>query len=190
MNDGAEQIELKKYPLSMRVLHWIRAVLVLGLIWAGWTMTGMADEQPEKYLVFYPNHKQFGLLALGVALVQLVIRWRNRVSLPKAPAALSKSEALLSHWAHCLMIALAIAVPVMGYCMSSSFTLSDGVPFFFFGEMPELLPKNDKAFEVFQLLHKTGAYTLLGLVGLHVLGALKHRLWDKGEDTDVLPRML
>jgi cytochrome b561 len=88
------------------------------------------------------------------------------------------------------MIALAIAVPVMGYCMSSSFTLSDGVPFFFFGELPELLPKSDKAFEVFQLLHKTGAYTLLGLVGLHVLGALKHRFWDKGEDTDVLARLL
>jgi cytochrome b561 len=53
------------------------------------------------------------------------------------------------------------------------------------------LPKNDKAFEVFDWLHMVLAYVLLGLVVLHILGALKHRFLDKGkEDVDVLSRML
>ncbi|WP_254603881.1 cytochrome b [Achromobacter dolens] len=72
---------------------------------------------------------------------------------------------------------LLVLVPLMGYSMSSSFTMSDGIPFFG-AHLPELLPKNDKWFIVFQWLHKTLAYTLLGLVALHVVGALKHRFLD------------
>ena len=55
--------------------------------------------------------------------------------------------------------------------------------------MPEILPKNDARFEVFQALHKYLAYTLLGLVVIHVLGALKHRFLDKDRRNDVLSRM-
>ena len=77
----------------------------------------------------------------------------------------------------------------MGYSMSSTFTMSDGV--FFFGvNLPELLPKNDDWFVVFQLLHKVFAYTLLALIVLHIAGALKHRFYDKDPRNDVLRRML
>ena len=74
--------------------------------------------------------------------------------------------------------------------MSSTYTQSDGVPFFFFGMLPELLPKNDDWFEVFRLVHRTFAYTLIALVVLHVAGALKHRFLDRNGQTDVLRRML
>ena len=77
----------------------------------------------------------------------------------------------------------------MGYAMSSSFTQSDGVPFFV-TDLPELLPKNDRAFALFALAHKTLAYTLLALVVLHIIGVLKHRFLDRGRAADVLPRML
>lgn len=56
--------------------------------------------------------------------------------------------------------------------------------------LPDLLPKNDNAFVVFQTLHRYGAYAILVLIGLHVLGALKHRLMDKGGPTDVLTRIV
>ena len=56
--------------------------------------------------------------------------------------------------------------------------------------LPEVLPKNDNWFTVFQWLHKTLAYTLLALVVFHILGALKHRFLDKDRDNDVFRRML
>jgi cytochrome b561 len=63
--------------------------------------------------------------------------------------------------------------------------------YFFFGiHLPELLPKDDDRFRLFQFLHKTLAYTLLALITLHVIGALKHRFVDKNRRTDVLPRMI
>lgn len=180
-----------KYPLSMRVLHWLRAVLILGLIWAGWLMTGFPQDTPmEKFDFFYSNHKQFGVLVWLIALVHLVMRWRSRAVLPHAPSNLKPWEALLSKLVHRAIMALTIVVPMLGYAMSSSYTQSAGVPFFFFGHLPELLPKNDAAFEIFDALHTYTAYTLLGLVVLHVAGAIKHRLTDKGGESDVLSRMV
>lgn len=179
-----------RYPLSMRILHWARATIIFGLIWSGWYMTSLPETTPiATFDLFYPNHKQFGVLVWLLALVHLTIRWRNRSILPQTPAALTGWEKTLSHLVHRLIIALTVLMPLLGYSMSSSFTQSDGVPFFFFGQLPELLPKNDNAFAVFQALHKYGGYTLLGLIVLHVAGAIKHRLQDKGGETDVLPRM-
>ena len=51
-------------------------------------------------------------------------------------------------------------------------------------------PKHDAAFAVCQALHGYGAYTRLALIVLHIAGGVKHRVVDKGGDTDVLPRML
>ncbi len=152
-------------------------------------MTSLPDEAPEKFALFYPNHKQFGVLAFILALLHLYLRFRHRAVLPASPAALKSWEVTLSHLVHRAIIALVLAVPLLGYGMSSTFTLSDGVPFFGL-EIPELLPKNDDAFAVFQALHRYAAYTLLALVALHVAGALKHWLLDRGGDTDVLPRMM
>lgn len=178
---------IDRYPLAMRVLHWVRAVLILGLIAVGWTMVSLNDDASGKFDILYPLHKEFGVLLFFIAVVQLLIR--SRAALPVLPDGLARWEVILSKAVHHTMLALIVIVPLMGYSMSSSFTQSDGVPFFF-TELPELLPKNDGAFAVFQALHKYLAFTLLGLIVLHVAGVLKHRFLDKGGDTDVLPRML
>ena len=184
------EVAAAKYPMSMRLLHWFRAVLILGLIWSGWYMTGLPETTPmETFDLFYPNHKQFGLVVWLLALTHLVIRWNNRRILPQTPQSLKPWEKTLSHVVHRSIMALTILTPMFGYAMSSSFTQSDGVPFFGL-EVPELLPKNDDAFAVYHDLHEYSAYVLLALVVLHVAGAMKHRFHDKGGETDVLPRML
>jgi cytochrome b561 len=180
--------DMSKYPASMRVLHWLRAAVVIGTLAVGLVMVNSPDEWPVKFELLYPNHKQFGLLALLLAVVQWLLRTRSRV--PEPPAALLPWERALSKLAHRALYGLLVAVPLMGYAMSSSFTQSDGVPFFFFGHVPELLPKDDRWFEVFQWLHRVLAYALLALLVLHVAGALKHRFMDSDPQADVLRRML
>lgn len=44
-----------KYPLS---------VIILGQIWAGWTMVSLDVHVPAKFDVFYPWHKSFGMLTV------------------------------------------------------------------------------------------------------------------------------
>ncbi len=178
----------QRYAGSLRAVHWLRALVVLGTLSAGLLMVNLPDDMAVKFEQLYPNHKQFGVLALLLVLLQLVLRWRRGV--PALPHSLQPWERRLSHLTHGLMYLLLVLVPLMGYAMSSSFTQSDGVPFFFFGHLPELLPKNDARFEVFQLLHRYLAWTLLALVVMHVAGALKHRFFDADPDSDVLRRML
>lgn len=178
-----------KYPLLIRALHWLRAVLVLGLIMSGWFMTGRAEDDATAALL-YPNHKQFGVLVWLLALVHLTLRWYYHAVLPQASGALKPWERLLSYGTHRLIVALTLLTPLLGYAMSSSIPDGDGVPFFFLSHVPEILPKSDTAFSVFQALHGYSAYLLLTCIVLHIAGALKHRLLDRGGETDVLRRML
>ncbi len=141
-------------------------------------MTGRAEDDPMA-AVLYPNHKQFGVLVWLLALVHLALRRHYSTVLPHEPAALKPWEKWLSHAIHRLIIALTLITPMLGYAMSSSLPDGDGVPFFFLAHVPEILPKSEAAFAVFQALHKYSAYVLLGLIGLHVAGALKHR-WRTG----------
>lgn len=178
---------MMKYPATMRMFHWTMAAILLGLIWAGWTMVSMDDEDTAKYGDFYPWHKSFGVLAAILIIARLFTR--TRAVIPALPPGFSGWEKRAAKVGHIALYALMIIVPCMGYAMSSSFTQSDGV--YFFGvNLPELLPKNDARFEVFQALHRWSAYTLLALVVVHVLGALKHRFLDRNRDNDVLSRMI
>lgn len=176
----------RRYPRAMRALHWVRAFLLLGLIALGWRMTALPDAAPIKFAL-YPIHKQLGVTVLIVAVIALIVRARS--TYPAEPRGLSGWEAVLSRFTHRALLVLAVIVPLMGYAMSSSYVDSDGVPFLFL-MLPELLPKSDLGFTVFQWLHRVLAYALLGLAFLHVVGALKHRLLDRGGETDVLGRML
>jgi len=179
---------IDRYPTSLRLLHWVRAVLVVGLLWAGWHMIGMNDEVASKFELYYPWHKSFGVLAFLLVLTQIAVRSRTP-NIPQPLQTLERYEQVLSRLTQRAMYALLVIVPLMGYSMSSTFTMSDGV--FFFGvNLPELLPKNDDWFVVFQWLHKTLAYTLLVLIVLHIAGALKHRFYDEDPRNDVLRRML
>lgn len=187
MNPSAHA-DAQKYPAGMRAIHWLRALVVIGTLAAGLLMVNLPDDLSAKFELLYPNHKQFGLLALLLALAQLLVRSRSRV--PELPHGLQPWERALSTFVHRALYVLLIVVPLMGYSMSSTFTQSDGVPFFFFGHLPELLPKDDRWFEVFQWLHRLSAYALLALLVLHVAGALKHRFLDKNAQADVMRRML
>jgi cytochrome b561 len=176
-----------RYPLSLRFLHWTRAVLVVGMLGAGWLMTSLGDAVPLKYGTLYPLHKSVGLLIFGLVVIQIAIRLRT--TLPPSPAAIAAWERRLSKLVHTAMYILLLSVPLMGYAMSSSYSRSDGIAFFGF-PVAELLPKDDANFAIFQWIHKVSAYMLLALIGLHVAGVLKHRFFDKRPGSDVLPRML
>jgi cytochrome b561 len=188
MTDQKARMSVVKYPWPVRAVHWLRAFLVLGVLGCGWYMSGLPEGDLSSFL--YKNHKQFGIIVWLIALFHLTLRWRYKAVIPGTPQALAAWEKLLSHLIHRLLIVLTLLVPLMGYLLSSTFTESDGVPFFFISRLPDFVPKNDAAFAVFQTLHKYSAYTLLACIVFHVAGALKHRFHDKGGETDVLPRML
>lgn len=182
---GAEG-RIGRYPSSMRILHWLMAVIIIALLAAGITMVRLDDQVPAKFQLLFPWHKSFGLLAFMLVIVRIWIRGRSRV--PALPSGISGWERRAVRAGTLLFYTLMIFVPCMGYALSSTYTQSDG-EFFFGVNLPELLPKNDAQYEVFWLLHRIGAFVLLGLLVLHIAGALKHRFFDRNRANDVLSRM-
>lgn len=185
--DTAVGRDAVRYPLALRLLHWTRAVLIVGIVGAGWLMTSLGDAVPMKYGTLYPLHKSFGLLVLSLVVVQIAVRLRTE--LPPPAAAIAVWERRLSGLVHTAMYLLLVSVPLMGYAMSSSYTHSDGVTFFGI-PVVELLPKDDARFAAFQWLHRVMAYMLLAMIVLHVAGVVKHRWFDRRAGSDILPRML
>lgn len=176
-----------KYPASMRVLHWLMAILILGQIFGGWFMTPYDEAREPLVGQLYWWHKSFGLLAF----LFIFIRLSNRLRYvpPELPTGLPAFDRKLAHFAHWAIYALIVMLPITGYTLSSTFEYSDGVTFFGI-HVPELFPKNEAVYEAADWLHGILAYTLLAVVALHLAGVVKHRYFDKNPDNDVLQRML
>jgi len=84
-------------------------------------------------------------------------------------------------------VVLLILIPILGYIQSSAYEFSSGVNFFFF-DLPEIIPKNKTIFDTANFLHKWLSYFFVAVLSAHILGAVKHRLFDK--ENDVLERMM
>jgi len=176
-----------KYPFAIRFLHWTMALIIAGQLLMGAIMVRLDDAPPLKFDQLYPLHKSFGLLVAALFVLRLSIRATHVLpALPEQLAGWEKRSAKLTHAA---LYVLMIVVPVFGYSMSSTFTQSDGVTFFGV-PVPELLPKNDDQFAVFQWLHRVSAYLLLAFMVMHIAAVIKHRFFERDRANDVLPRML
>ncbi|SBS35167.1 hypothetical protein MSP8887_03854 [Marinomonas spartinae] len=176
-----------KYPKSIRAIHWLSAAIIIGLLTVGIYMTPYdeANAAFEDKLYFW--HKSFGLLLFIIVIGRLI--YRRKRSLPALPSGISGPERKLARLAHILFYILMVVIPILGYIQSSSYIYSNGVSFFFF-DLPEVIPKNNHIYEIANALHKWLAFVLIGLIVAHVLGALRHRFFDKNKDNDVLGRML
>jgi cytochrome b561 len=167
------------------VLHWMIALLIVGLIVLGYVMT-RPDIDPELQFSLYQWHKSFGMTALALAFIRLVW-WLANIH-PDPVASLSALERRASSVTHAFLLALTIAVPLAGWAIASTSTLN--IPTLFFNRVliPHLPMEKSEAAEIFWSdAHAWLAYGLAGLVVLHAGAALLHHFWQGDE---VLRRML
>jgi cytochrome b561 len=123
---------------------------------------------------FYFNlHKSLGLTVL--ALIVLRILWRIT---HKPPAALSSYKAIEKKVAtatHHSLYLLMLAVPVTGLTMAINSKY--GVKWFGIDVIAGL--DNKPVRDFFECTHEFVGIVLLVLIGIHLLGALKHKFIDK-----------
>ena len=157
------------------------ALLILGMIALGIYMTGLDDEDASRGDL-YGLHKSFGALILFLVVLRFITRLRTAV--PDLPKVIPARERKLGHATHYLLYVLMLAVPLVGIALSNSW----GDPVHMFGlELPRLFPENKDIAPLVGEAHEILAFVLLGVVGLHVAGVIKHILFEK---TNLLTRML
>ncbi|MCK6417604.1 MAG: cytochrome b, partial [Alphaproteobacteria bacterium] len=149
-------------------LHWIMAVIIVALLACGFYMTGL--EPSSQKFQLYNLHKSFGLIIL--MLVALRFAWRLRVVPPPALETHKPWERMLAHLTHWAFYLLMLGLPISGLLMSAAGDFP--VRFFNLFSVPPLIGKDEKFFDILVEGHEIMASIIMGLIALHVAGALKH----------------
>ena len=157
-----------RYTAVAIALHWAIAILILFMIWLGWNM----EDNETRYQL----HKSIGISILILSVAR--VAWRLMNPPPALPADMKPIEAKASHWVHMGLYILMIAMPLLGWALVS--TSKFQVPTVLFGTVswPNLpflggLRGNEIVHVVLETLHSKGAWVIIGLLVLHVAGAIK-----------------
>lgn len=173
-----------KYHILMRAIHWLMAIIVLSLIGIGWYMTELEKDAPIRDTIYF-IHKSFGVTILLLFFVRVTVRLCVKV--PTLPLTIPVYERIAAHTTHFLIYLFIFIVPLSGYMMSNMF----GMQVNMFGiHMPQIFAADREMGRIAREAHEILPYLFLGLIFLHVAGALKHKLLDKNPENDVLKRML
>lgn len=176
---------VERYNGVARALHWLSALLIFGLFGVGLYMTGLDKADPARADI-YGLHKSIGVLTLFLVIARLL--WFRIAQAPALPSAFSPKEKVVMKGLQALLYLLMLLIPISGYVMS----ISAGHPVSFFGlfDMPALLGENKSIAGIAHEAHEILSWAIIAIVVLHMAGAMKHRLKDKGGETDVLARMI
>ena len=170
-----------RYPLSAIVIHWVIALLIIGLMALGYYMVEIPRNTPER-AYFFNVHKSLGMIAAVLIAVQIVRHFTDPP--PPLPGSMPAWEIKASLTAHWVLYLLMIAVPLSGY-ISSSFS-KYGVHVFGL-KLPHWGWDNKELRDLYVTVHSIAAMALIAVVTIHVVAAFKHLLVDKDS---VLQRML
>ena len=173
---------LVKYTVTARAFHWISAIMVFALFGLGvWMRT--LDYYHPWYQPAPDLHKSAGILLVVLILARLVYRLYQR---PPAPLTTHKPwEVKLAHATHFLLYGALAVIFVSGYLIATS--EGRGIMVFDLFSVPALIEPFTDQEDIAGEIHEWVAYGLMGLVGLHIIGALKHKFIDKD---DTVKRML
>lgn len=168
------------YGLISIALHWLVALTVVGLFALGLWMVELGYYDPW-YRKGPDLHKSIGILLFLVMGFRLIWRWSN-----PHPISVGKPlEIKLASIVHGLLYLLLFSLMLSGYLISTA----DGraIDVFNLFSVPALVSGFDNQEDIAGLVHQIIAYSLIALVVLHALAALKHHFFDRDR---TLKRML
>jgi len=156
-----------RFPPLARVLHWLMAALLLAMLFIGATMVASLGH----YHALVAVHRPLGMLIFLLALIRLANRlWFTTV--PPLPPTMSPGERKIALASECLLYALMLALPLVGWSMLSA----GHYPIVMFGRvhLPAILPPHPALYAALRLTHTVLAYLLFLAVLAHLSAILLH----------------
>ena len=156
-----------EYGTTAKVFHWVIVALLSVQYPLGWLMPDIhRGMQPGAGMTF---HISIGLVILTL----IVLRFVWRLMHPVAPdSSLPPWQRVTSEAAHWLLYLLVLATTITGWLFASFRGWS--VSFFYLVRMPMLASNNAAAGKAIDGLHQVMEWTLLVVIGIHVVAALTH----------------
>lgn len=162
----------KTYGFISLFLHWIMAVLIIGLFILGVYMVEL-DYYDTWYNKAPDIHRSIGILAGVLLLLRIIWRWMN----PRPEHLGAAWEKTLGRLVHYLFYISLLVIVISGYLISSA----DGkaVAVFDWFQIPATITSLENQADNAGLVHKIIAYLSMLLVILHTAASLKHHFMDK-----------
>ena len=176
----------RRYGLIAMTLHWAIGALAVFMLWFGRHMVDLPKGSFERLQAFQ-LHKSIGISILLLTLVRIGWRLYNRG--PNPPASLKGWELWLMKTVHYWFYILLLLIPLSGWIMSSASPLRIPIEPYGLFRWPFFpgVPANEAVFNLFKEAHEFLGNGMIVLIGLHLLGVLKHTFITKDS---VLKRML
>lgn len=156
------------------ILHWVIAVGVIGLFTLGLWMVDLGYYD-EYYRIAPHIHKSIGVLL--VTLVVLRFIWRLLNVQPVPLASHKRWEVVLARAVHYVFYLILLCMLISGYLITTA--EGESLKVFNWFSLPSLVSSVDNLEDYAGDIHEVLAFTLIGLVILHALAALKHHFIDK-----------
>lgn len=170
----------ERFGLLTKLLHWSIFILYVVQFYLVYRREYLPKEAPEK-LQYILLHKSLGVVVLTLGILMLL--WSHVGKRPPAPNN-SKPKLILSKLVHIFLYLSMLIMPISGIFMSILSGRAVGV--FDWFKIPLFLAKNEVLAEKIFYVHLYTSYAVIGLVSLHVLGALYNHYIAKN---NVLRRM-
>jgi cytochrome b561 len=166
------------YAPAHRLLHWLTALLIFGLVPVGIIMSnrGAAGLWDALTNQLYAWHKLIGFIVLLLVLARLIVRVVKGA--PAYPSGMPKWMVGAAHGLHALMYVLLFAVPLAGWAGVTAFPATITVGGFHLPAMP-FVPQSEELARTFFRAHMAGAILLTLMVVGHVGAALFHLIVKK-----------
>jgi len=162
--------EIKKYPKSLIILHWITVLLVAFEFYKGFTMEEFEFNEANFHL--YKSHALLGVLIMILTIIRLFLKKKHADNLPAEIEYYSAGHKTLVNTALKLMYFLLITAPMVGFLMiyqTGAMAYDFGGPF----------PTDPHFNETLEALHKYMVFALGGLIFLHVSGVFMYMFKTK-----------
>lgn len=165
-----------------KLLHWLGALLILGLLIHGLIMTNLPRELRFEN---YSWHAAIGYNVVALTLFRMLWRWLNVT--PAEPGGLSAWHRRLAAVSHGALYVLMLAVALAGWALAGTLRRPLDAKLFGAVSIPVLpLQGNRTLHELLEETHEFLAYLLAMFVIGHIAAALYHHVVKKN---DVLRRM-
>ncbi len=170
------------YGLVTKLLHGFAMILVIGMLIMGALMNDIQNKELQGLI--YTIHELTGLVVLTLGVIFAL--WSLNNQKPGYPINMPRWEQGLACIVRFGLYILLIAMPLSGWITA---TAAGYAPDFFgyFTIPAPLIPPSKALAKNAAKIHYYLAWSFAGLLGLHLLGALKHHFIDKNQ---ILTRML
>jgi cytochrome b561 len=167
ISDESNVVKELQYGVPAKIFHWLIVGLLIVQYLIGWLMPDIhRGMQPGTAMMF---HVSFGVTILAL----MSVRFLWRLSHPVVPeSSLPAWQRFSSEAVHWLLYLLVLAVTITGWFFASM----RGWTIRLFGivDLPMLTAANSPVARAIGRWHETLEWTLLVLVGLHLVAALVH----------------